>query len=72
MKTMMLTDRDVNLLRSCASWLSSRSSFKIFENHEHLMKEYATQLDVIANKIEPCAVEDPVTMEELFGNRKKP
>lgn len=62
-----ITDRDLNLLESCANWLETRSSAHIFRGNGALMREYATKLADIRRRLVPIAVEKPVTLDEVFG-----
>lgn len=65
----MITDRDINLLRSCANWLDTRSNAAIFKFHNHLMREYAAGLNRIADDLSTTATANPVTRSEMFGKR---
>lgn len=56
----MITDRDLNLLESCANWLETRSETFYFAAYKHLMKEYAMKLKDLRERLAPQAVEKPI------------
>lgn len=66
-KQVVITDRDINELRSAGEWLRSRSNAFSFAVYQRLMSSYGIFLLKLADKLEPIAVVKPVTMDELFN-----
>lgn len=66
-----LTEREKNLLDSCANWLSTRSESCWAEEfgYTRLMKEYAEGLrEILASPEKP--EERPVELADLFPSRR--